>query len=259
MENPQFVLIGQNSKYGDEVSTGAKSVREVKEYVTGGHVPIHVVTYESAEIAKISCNTFLTTKISYANLIAQVALKVPGADVSQIFGVLSSDSRIGKSFFSPGLGYGGPCLPRDNQALGQILKKLDIVCEIPMATHNFNESYVSMVFESILQTLTNPLKRILFLGMAYKTGTSSTMESHALRIAIKFDSINCQVVAHDYLVDFKTTEYDFLEKWSNNLEPNLLKNASHIFVSHPREEYYNFIKDFVDSEVQILDPWGEYK
>ncbi len=258
LEKPQFVLIGQNSKYGLEMSQGAKAVREVKECVTGGHAPIHVVTYESAEIAKISCNTFLTTKISYANLIAQVALKVPGADVCQIFEVLSSDARIGESFFRPGLGYGGPCLPRDNRALGQILNKLDITCEIPMATHNFNESHVSMMFDSIVSTLTNPLRRILFLGVAYKTGTASTMESHALRIALKFYSVNCEVIAHDHFVDFKASEYDFLKKGSNNLEPDLLENVSHIFVSHPSEEYYNYIKVFAGSEVQILDPWGRY-
>ena len=66
---PQFVLIGQNTMKCNGESKGSKTIKDIKKRVTNDESPIHVVTYESAEIAKISCNTFLTTKVSYANLI----------------------------------------------------------------------------------------------------------------------------------------------------------------------------------------------
>jgi UDPglucose 6-dehydrogenase len=226
--------------------------------VTSNQAPIHVVTFESAEVAKISCNTFLTTKISYANLIAQIAARLPGAVTNQIFKVLNSDERIGNNFFNPGLGYGGPCLPRDNQALSQILDNLNIVCQIPSATHNFNSSHADLLIESTRQNLVLPVSRILILGISYKPGTSSTMESHALSVAAKFYSADCNVIAHDFLVDFNSSEFSFFEKATNLLTSDLLSNVSHIFISHPIPEYYDFIEKFAPDNVEVIDPWAKF-
>src|SRR5258708_20600829 len=74
----------------------------------------------NAELAKISVNTFVTMKITFANLLAAICEELPGADVDTVSAALGLDSRIGRRYLTGGLGYGGPCFPRDNQALAHM-------------------------------------------------------------------------------------------------------------------------------------------
>lgn len=72
----------------------------------------------SAEITKLAVNCFVTMKVSYANMIGDIADATPGADKNHILQAVGADSRVGTKYLRPGYGFGGPCFPRDNRALG---------------------------------------------------------------------------------------------------------------------------------------------
>ena len=82
--------------------------------------PVRRMTLENAELAKISVNAFVTTKITFANMLAEICAAIPGGDVDVVSDALGLDSRIGRKYLTGGLGFGGPCFPRDNVALGFI-------------------------------------------------------------------------------------------------------------------------------------------
>jgi UDPglucose 6-dehydrogenase len=253
---PQFCLIGSDARILDSNNWGAELAIDIKTKVTSNSRPIHSVTFESAEIAKISCNTFLTTKITYANLIQQIVEKVPGAKSIEVFSVLHSDDRIGSKFFSPGLGYGGPCLPRDNQALGGLLDSFSIPSQIPYATHDFNESLVESIMAN--KNLNNLTDRdtVLILGLAYKTGTSSTIESHSLKIAANLASKGIKVRAHDFQVDFSSTELNFLEYTSNKLDKELIGKSVIVILAQYDQMYRDFVINQIDKNIDCIDPWN---
>jgi UDPglucose 6-dehydrogenase len=81
------------------------------------------MNFVNAELAKLSVNTFVTTKISYANMFAQVCETLPGADVDVVTAAIGSDSRVGSKYLKGALGYGGPCFPRDNLAFASLARQ----------------------------------------------------------------------------------------------------------------------------------------
>merc|ERR1719453_938448 len=96
------------------------------------------MTPSSAEITKISINCFITTKISYANMIGDIADCTPDADKDAILQAVGMDSRIGPKCLKPGYGFGGPCFPRDNRALGGYAESIGVKPLISIATDEYN-------------------------------------------------------------------------------------------------------------------------
>ena len=86
---------------------------------------------DSAEITKLAINCFITTKIAYANMIGDIADQTPGADKFEILKAVGGDKRIGGLYLKPGYGFGGPCFPRDNRALGSYAQQVGIDPIIP--------------------------------------------------------------------------------------------------------------------------------
>ena len=106
MTKPDMVLIGTRSEdAGNKIAEMHLRVAQNKPHVA-------VMTPSSAEICKLSVNCFVTTKISFANMIGDIADRTPGADKYEILRAVGSDSRIGGNYLMPGYGYGGPCFPR---------------------------------------------------------------------------------------------------------------------------------------------------
>ena len=114
MKNPDFVLIGEevdNSISGD-------IIRDIyRQFVRD--IPIKRMSWESAELAKITLNSYVTMKITFANVLGQIAKKI-GADAEFILDAIGQDHRIGTSYFKHGGAYGGPCFPRDNIAFSNV-------------------------------------------------------------------------------------------------------------------------------------------
>jgi UDPglucose 6-dehydrogenase len=109
--NPDFYLLGEFDRRSGDV------LAAVHNRVSVNKAPIKRMSIENAELAKIAVNSYVTLKISYANMLADSCERIPGGDVDVISDAIGTDSRIGRKYLSGGLGFGGPCFPRDNAAL----------------------------------------------------------------------------------------------------------------------------------------------
>ena len=109
--NPDFLLVGELD--GESGAHLEACYREIMPPTT----PVRRMTLENAELAKISVNAYVTTKITFANMLAEMCARIPGGDVDVVSDALGLDTRIGRKYLTGGLGFGGPCFPRDNVAL----------------------------------------------------------------------------------------------------------------------------------------------
>ena len=116
MLNPDFILIGANN------SESASKLSKVYKVINGQDVVIKSMSLTSAEVSKIGINTFLTLKISYANTVGMLCSQLQDTDKYMVCDAIGTDTRIGAKYLKPGLGFGGPCLPRDTRAFGQCLE-----------------------------------------------------------------------------------------------------------------------------------------
>jgi Predicted UDP-glucose 6-dehydrogenase len=112
--NPDLYLIGQF-----DARSGA-ALEDVNRSVCQKDPAVHRMTIENAEIAKIALNSFVTMKVSFANTLADICERIPGGDVDAVSDALGSDSRIGRKYLTGGMGFAGPCFPRDNVALTSV-------------------------------------------------------------------------------------------------------------------------------------------
>jgi nucleotide sugar dehydrogenase len=139
-------------------------------------VTLHYMSHLEAEVAKLALNSFITTKISFANMIGD-ALRRAGKPSTNVLKFVGSDSRIGNRCFAYGWGYGGPCFPRDNRALCTYLRQIGTYDYLPVAAHESNERH------AVEQSL---FEEPVFDNMCYKDDCDVpvTEESHKVKTAL---------------------------------------------------------------------------
>ena len=163
LRNPEFILIGESDVRAGDM---------LQEFYNGfhGHPPPLVrMNLVNAEIAKLSVNAFVTMKISFANLIGELAERTPGADAIAITRAMGHDSRIGPRFLRPGTAFGGPCFPRDNRAFSNWAATVGVDAPLPEAADAINERQTQRLL-GLLLPLVAPGARIAVLGLAYRVG-----------------------------------------------------------------------------------------
>lgn len=174
--SPDFVLIGElDKKSGNILSKFYKKVCK-------NNPPIQRMNFISAEITKLALNSFITTKISFANSLARICEKVKDTNVDVITGAIGCDERIGKKYLSGAISYGGPCFPRDNLALVTLCKKVKVPFNISNATHNFNKAQIKWL-ANLVRSKIKGNKNVSVLGITYKVGSDVIEESPGLLLA----------------------------------------------------------------------------
>ena len=136
---------------------------------------------ESAEICKLASNCFRTTKISFANMVGDVADGSPGANKHDICHALGLDASIGPLCMRPGYGYGGPCYPRDNRAFGVYAQSVGVKATISMATDEYNELHHDYMAALLLK---EGRDEYVFEDVGYKPGIKVPMIDHSPKLAI---------------------------------------------------------------------------
>src|SRR6516162_6966705 len=111
------------------------------------------MNYVNAELTKLAVNTLVTTKISYANMLAEICETIPGADSDVVTAALGCDTRIGEKYLKGALGYGGPCFPRDNAAFSALARGNGVPALLAEATDALNRRQVPRLVEVILSHL----------------------------------------------------------------------------------------------------------
>jgi UDPglucose 6-dehydrogenase len=175
--NPDLVLIGESDE-----ATG-ETLQRIYEKVCD-HAPRFGRTgIANAEIAKLAINCYCTMKISFANNLGEICSRVKDADASQICEIIGNDSRIGGKYIKPGLGFGGPCFPRDNEAFINFLESAGGVPDLQQAVIGINDRQVGRAVDRIRAAAGRYGSRVALLGLAYKPDTYLCERSQALDIA----------------------------------------------------------------------------
>lgn len=201
---PEFLREGtaiHDTLRPDRVVIGTTSDR-AREMLIDLHKPINtklvLCNVETAELIKYASNSLLSTKISFANAIAVLSERV-GADAEKVLEGVGLDSRLGRSFLYPGVGYGGSCFPKDVKALialskehGYDFRLLEAVDEV---NHYMRDHFVEKIlrhFEGSIQG-----KRIAILGLSFKPDTDDMREAPSITIIEKLLDHGAEIVAFD--------------------------------------------------------------
>uniref|UniRef100_A0A7S3YWX2 UDP-glucose 6-dehydrogenase n=1 Tax=Lotharella globosa TaxID=91324 RepID=A0A7S3YWX2_9EUKA len=172
---PDIVLIGEGSKEaGDVIEAHARAIAL--------NTPkIQRMSTMSAEICKLSINCFVTTKISYANMIGDICDRTEGADKFDVLKAVGGDSRVGLKYLRPGYGYGGPCFPRDNIALGAYANSVNIDAKISHATDAYNRYHTELQAKDMLDS---KKQHFVMTDVAYKEGCPVDIIEESQKLAI---------------------------------------------------------------------------
>jgi UDPglucose 6-dehydrogenase len=207
VSNPEFLREGvavDDFMKPDRVVIGTSSDRARKvmnelyaPFVRSGN-PVIFMDERSAELTKYAANSFLATKISFMNEIAQLCERL-GADVDMVRKGIGSDERIGKRFLFPGIGYGGSCFPKDVQALVKSSTEVDYTFQILNAVMDVNEKQKKHLIPKIKAYFNNDLKGKHFAlwGLAFKPNTDDIREAPALYIIEDLLEAGATVTAFD--------------------------------------------------------------
>lgn len=188
--NPDFILIGESDKNaGDILEKFYKKYCDNKPKIAR-------MNFVNAELTKISVNTFVTTKISYANMLAEICEQLPGGNVDVVTSALGLDSRIGQKYLKGGPAFGGPCFPRDNVAFISLAKKSKANFHIPLATHKTNLRQTERLVKKILDLVKKDTP-IGILGLSYKPFTDVIEESFGFALVKELIKRNQRIYLYD--------------------------------------------------------------
>ena len=189
---PDSILIGESdARAGDMLATIYLQMCEKKP-------PVQRMNFVNAELTKISVNTYVTTKISYANMLADICDRVPGADVDAVTKALGADTRIGPKYLKGAMGYGGPCFPRDNVAFAAFARKIGARADVAEATDRINNYQIDRL-AGLVAKFAKAGTRIAILGLSYKPQTPVVEESHSVKLAARLADAGYVVAVHDPL------------------------------------------------------------
>ena len=161
-------------------------------------IPVRRMTLENAELAKISLNAFVTTKITFANMLADLCSRIPNGDVDVVADAIGLDARIGRKYLTGGLGFGGPCFPRDNVALAFIAEALGARADLPTTTDRLNRVNAERLVHELAARFGRDLT-VAVLGLAYKPLSHVIEESQAMQLVRALLDRGVRVVAYDRL------------------------------------------------------------
>lgn len=285
--NPAFIAIGsviKNMLKPDMVLIGESDVKagnileEIYQNVCENKPAIERMSLVNAELTKISINTFVTTKISYVNMLAEICEKLPGADVQKVTQAIGKDSRIGSKYLGCGLGYGGPCFPRDNIAFATLARTLGARADIAEATDQINNHQVEKLYKLIQKKLSHWSKsttskiseisiestqskkaKVGILGLSYKPDTNLIEASQSILLAKRLIDNGYQIYAYDPLaMDMSKdlfSEEDFI------LCPSMadcIKNVDLVAIVTPWAEFVNISLPCLERNavrLVIIDCW----
>ena len=205
--NPEFLKEGNaisDFMSPDRVVVGVESARAEK-LMSKLYKPFLLNNFRvifmdipSAEMTKYAANSMLATRISFMNDIANLC-EIVGADVNMVRSGIGSDTRIGRKFLYPGIGYGGSCFPKDVKALIKTAEQNGYTMRVLSAVEEVNEQQKSVLFEKLVKHFNGDLKgkTIALWGLAFKPETDDMREAPALVLIDKLLKAGCQVRAYD--------------------------------------------------------------
>jgi UDPglucose 6-dehydrogenase len=236
--SPDFLLIGEyDARSGDQLEA------HYREIVENG-APAARMSLENAELAKISVNAYVTTKITFANMLAEICDRMPGGDVDVVSNAVGLDTRIGRKYLTGALGYGGPCFPRDNVALGFLASALGAPAELPGTIDRLNRGIAERAVSGLIDSV-HPGATIAVLGLSYKPRSHVVQESQAIQIVRALVDRKYRVLAFDPLASHEANQelggralvLDSIEACLQSAEVVLIANPDPAFAHLTAEDF----------------------
>ncbi len=188
--HPDFVLIGESDSHSGQ------RLADIYQGVCNNHPPVMRMNYVNAELTKLALNSFVTTKISYANMLAEICERLDGGDVDVVTSALGLDSRIGPKYLKGSTGFGGPCFPRDSIALASLARGIELEPLLPEATTRVNALQVPRLVKLVQECLP-PGGKVGVLGLAYKPQTDVIERAQGVELVQALAAEGIGVVAYD--------------------------------------------------------------
>ena len=221
--NPEFIAQGEIVKgleqsdivlIGTDYQELANELIEIYNRIQTTPVNAYVMSGKAAEITKIGINCFLTTKISYANMMGDIMVKAGiKTEIDMVLSAIGGDTRVGKKYMKYGFGFGGPCLPRDNRALGHYAKNLGMELNLPLTVDSFNREHANFLKDYYVNL--NPDKSTPFVMnyITYKRGTDILEESQQFQLCI--DLLNDGYMVNVIEIDAISSKLNYLSESYN--------------------------------------------
>ena len=203
------------------------------------NVPIIITNHQTAEMIKYANNSFLATKISFINQLANICQKIPDTNIDYIAQAIGLDPRIGNLFLNAGPGYGGSCLPKDIKAIINLSSKIGVQPTLLNAVEKTNKQQIMNIMELIKQNIGKIKgKKITVLGVAFKPNTDDVRDSTSIELIRRLMKSGAIVTIHD---------------------PKALDNARKIF--HDNTKYAKSILSALKNSqcTVIMTKWKEYE
>lgn len=198
--NPEFIAQGtiirdqlncDSVLIGESDTAAGDQIQRIYEQLVESKPTYNRMSRTEAELTKLSVNCFLTTKISYANMIGDIATRL-GCNSNVVLDAVGADSRIGSKYIKPGFGFGGPCFPRDNRALAKCAEEVGIDAVISKATDFMNEKHLQYQIEDFIRTHDKAVI-VQIDSVTYKPESTLIEESQQLKFALKLKELGYKI------------------------------------------------------------------
>jgi UDPglucose 6-dehydrogenase len=244
---PDMVLIGESDK-----KTG-NAMEDLYRRYNRNKPHIARMSIASAEIAKISVNSFITMKISFTNQLRLIAERFPEANIHDILDAVGSDTRIGRKYLRAGLSFGGPCFPRDNRMLAFTAKQVGLVAPLAEASDRVNDMTKERLLDQV-RGLLDKKDTVVVLGVSYKPDTYIVEEAAGLYLAQNLKRLGYRVLVHDFAARPANSsalhEFEMLDSLSSLVDR---KGVRAVVVCCPWPGYRGLR---LAPGVQLIDHWG---
>jgi nucleotide sugar dehydrogenase len=221
--NPEFIAQGEIVKgleqsdivlIGTDYQELANELIEIYNKIQTTPVNAYVMSAKAAEITKIGINCFLTTKISYANMMGDIMVKAGiKSEIDMVLSAIGGDTRVGKKYMKYGFGFGGPCLPRDNRALGHYAKNLGMELNLPLTVDSFNKEHASFLKDYYINLNPDKSNPFVMNYITYKRGTDILEESQQFQLCI--DLLNEGYMVNVIEIDAISSKLNYLSESYN--------------------------------------------
>jgi len=230
---PHILVIGSENKI---------TLNKIKKFYNslyGTKVPYLLTNPQTAEMIKYANNSFLATKISFINQIANICQSIPDVNVDDIAKAIGSDPRIGSLFLNAGAGYGGSCFPKDLQSLITFSQKLGQNPELLKGVQKINSTQVLKLGNFIKKIKGLKNKQITIFGLAFKEDSDDIRESVSIKLIKNLLKDNFKITAHDpkAIENTKTIFKDRI-KYAKTI-PDALKNSECAIIMTAWKQYRN--------------------
>ena len=243
---PDMVLIGES-----DPDSGAALEALYKKY-NRNRPRIARMSIISAELTKISVNSYITMKISFTNQLRMIAEQFPKANIHTILEAIGSDSRIGHKYLRAGLSYGGPCFPRDNRLLAHVARQTGLEAPLAEASDRVNQQTNVDLFEKVRKQV-DKKDLVAVLGLAYKPDTYITEEAAGLFLAQQLKRHGYRVIVHDYGAN--PSNAPSLHEFEHLADPAELQNRDDVKLAVICCPWPQYGKVSFAKNTKVFTPW----